>query len=146
MPPHFGSKFANAFLMRTRLPFSTCRPPCAQHRLDVLDRVRRLLVAGSPCRLISTQLIEAGVDVDFPVVWRAMGPLDSIVQVAGRCNREGRLSDGRFGQVHVFTPTDNGLPRGGLYQTATGFAGPFWPTSLRMNSPPIPRCSLVILA
>lgn len=96
---------------------------CAQHRLDVLDRVRRLLVAGSPCRLISTQLIEAGVDVDFPVVWRAMGPLDSIVQVAGRCNREGRLSDGRFGQVHVFTPTDNGLPRGGLYQTATGFAG-----------------------
>lgn len=96
---------------------------CAQHRLDVLDRVRRLLAAGSPCRLVSTQLIEAGVDVDFPVVWRAMGPLDSIVQVAGRCNREGRLPDGRFGQVHVFTPADNGLPRGRLYQTATGFAG-----------------------
>jgi len=96
---------------------------CAQHRLDVLDRVRRLLAAGSPCHLVSTQLIEAGVDVDFPVVWRAMGPLDSIVQVAGRCNREGRLPDGQFGQVHVFTPTENGLPRGRLYQTATGFAG-----------------------
>ena len=96
---------------------------CAQHRLDVLGRVRQLLAAGCPCRLVSTQLIEAGVDVDFPVVWRAMGPLDSIVQVAGRCNREGRLPDGQFGQVHVFTPADNGLPRGRLYQTATGFAG-----------------------
>ncbi len=96
---------------------------CAQHRLDVLGHVRQLLVDGCPCRLVSTQLIEAGVDVDFPVVWRAMGPLDSIVQVAGRCNREGRLPDGQFGQVHVFTPADNGLPRGRLYQTATGFAG-----------------------
>jgi CRISPR-associated endonuclease/helicase Cas3 len=96
---------------------------CAQHRLDVLGRVRQLLAAGCPCRVVSTQLIEAGVDVDFPVVWRAMGPLDSIVQVAGRCNREGRLPDGQFGQVHVFTSTDNGLPRGRLYQTATGFAG-----------------------
>jgi CRISPR-associated endonuclease/helicase Cas3 len=96
---------------------------CAQHRLDVLGRARQLLAAGCPCRLVSTQLIEAGVDVDFPVVWRAMGPLDSIVQVAGRCNREGRLPDGQFGQVHVFTPADNGLPRGRLYQTATGFAG-----------------------
>ena len=96
---------------------------CAQHRLDVLDRVRRLLATGCPCRLVSTQLIEAGVDVDFPAVWRAMGPLDSIVQVAGRCNREGRLPDGQFGQVHVFTPADNGLPRGRLYQTATGFSG-----------------------
>ena len=96
---------------------------CAQHRLDVLGRVRQLLAAGCPCRVVSTQLIEAGVDVDFPVVWRAMGPLDSIVQVAGRCNREGRLPNGQFGQVHVFTPADNGLPRGRLYQTATGFAG-----------------------
>jgi CRISPR-associated endonuclease/helicase Cas3 len=96
---------------------------CAQHRLDVLGRVRQLLAAGCPCRVVSTQLIEAGVDVDFPVVWRAMGPLDSIVQVAGRCNREGRLPDGQFGQVHVFSPADNGLPRGRLYQTATAFAG-----------------------
>jgi CRISPR-associated endonuclease/helicase Cas3 len=95
---------------------------CAQHRLDVLDRVRRLLAARCPCHLVSTQLIEAGVDVDFPIVWRAMGPLDSIVQVAGRCNREGRLPDDEFGRVYVFTPKDNGLPMGGLYQTATGFS------------------------
>ncbi|MGI8602602.1 MAG: CRISPR-associated helicase Cas3' [Verrucomicrobiales bacterium] len=95
---------------------------CAQHRLDVLDQVRELLKAGLPCRLVATQLIEAGVDVDFPAVWRAMGPLDSIVQVAGRCNREGRLPNGLLGQMHVFFPTDDGLPRDGLYQTATGFA------------------------
>lgn len=95
---------------------------CAQHRLDVLDQVRELLKAGLPCRLVATQLIEAGVDVDFPAVWRAMGPLDSIVQVAGRCNREGRLPNGQLGQMHVFHPADDGLPRDGLYQTATGFA------------------------
>jgi CRISPR-associated endonuclease/helicase Cas3 len=95
---------------------------CAQHRLDVLDQVRELLKSGLPCRLVATQLIEAGVDVDFPVVWRAMGPLDSIVQVAGRCNREGRLPNGLLGQMHVFYPADDGLPRDGLYQTATGFA------------------------
>lgn len=116
--------------VRTRVPdadkmavFHLSSSMCAQHRLDVLNRLRRLLAANCPCRLISTQLIEAGVDVDFPVVWRAMGPLDSIVQVAGRCNREGRLPVGQLGQVHIFTPADNGLPRGRLYQTATGFAG-----------------------
>ncbi len=95
---------------------------CAQHRLDVLDQVRELLKAGLPCRLVATQLLEAGVDVDFPAVWRAMGPLDSIVQVAGRCNREGRLPDGQLGQMHVFRPADDGLPRDGLYQTATAIA------------------------
>jgi CRISPR-associated endonuclease/helicase Cas3 len=95
---------------------------CAQHRLDVLDKIRELLNSGLPCRLIATQLIEAGVDVDFPAVWRAMGPLDSIVQVAGRCNREGRLPNGQLGQMHVFYPSDDGLPRDHLYQTATGFA------------------------
>src|SRR5256885_12218463 len=87
---------------------------CAQHRLDVLDQVRELLKAGLPCRLLSTQLIEAGVDVDFPVVWRAMGPLDSIVQVAGRCNREGRLASGA---MHVFRPADHKLP-GDVYRAA----------------------------
>ena len=91
---------------------------CPAHRLAVIRHIRRLLSDGKPCRVISTQLIEAGVDVDFPIVWRAMGPLDSIVQAAGRCNREGCLERGR---VHVFSPVENKLP-GGIYRTATGQA------------------------
>jgi CRISPR-associated endonuclease/helicase Cas3 len=88
---------------------------CPQHRLDLIHEVRERLTAGQPCRVVSTQLIEAGVDVDFPVVWRALGPLDSIVQVAGRCNREGRLA---AGQMYVFRPVDHKLPPG-VYQSAS---------------------------
>lgn len=73
-----------------------------EHRRRVLDSIRQRLKAGLPCRVVSTSLIEAGVDVDFPVVYRAMAGLDSIAQAAGRCNREGGL-DG-LGQVFVFEP------------------------------------------
>jgi CRISPR-associated endonuclease/helicase Cas3 len=55
---------------------------CAQHRLDLIARIKERLRLGQPCRVVSTQMIEAEVDVDFPEVWRAIGPLDSIVQVA----------------------------------------------------------------
>jgi CRISPR-associated endonuclease/helicase Cas3 len=103
---------------------------CAQHRFDLLgdDRdpqpgtIRYRLRHDQPCRLISTQLIEAGVDVDFPQVYRALGPLDSIVQAAGRCNREGRLTDengqARLGEVIIFYPEEHNLPRG-VYSKAT---------------------------
>lgn len=63
---------------------------CAKHRSKVLAEVRQMLKRGEPCRLVATSLIEAGVDVDFPVVLRAEAGLDSIAQAAGRCNREGR--------------------------------------------------------
>lgn len=70
------------------------------HRSLVLEQVCKRLAQGLPCRVISTQLIEAGVDVDFPVVFREMAGIDSVLQAAGRCNREGRLR--HPGLVHVF--------------------------------------------
>ncbi len=79
------------------------------HRSEVLAEVKRRLQAGEPCRLVSTQVIEAGVDVDFPVVMRAIGPLDRITQAGGRCNREGKLSRG---QMIVFVPASVALPPG----------------------------------
>lgn len=88
---------------------------CPVHRQAVLREVKRRLSAGGPCRVVATQLVEVGVDVDFPLVLRAMGPLDSIVQAAGRCNREGRLP---LGHTVVFEPAEGGLPRG-VYRTAT---------------------------
>ena len=63
---------------------------CAEHRSQKLADIRQRLKDGLPCRLIATSLIEAGVDVDFPSVFRAEAGLDSIAQAAGRCNREGR--------------------------------------------------------
>lgn len=60
------------------------------HRRAQLAEIRRRLKAGLPCRVVSTSLIEAGVDVDFPAVWREEAGLDSILQAAGRCNREGK--------------------------------------------------------
>lgn len=76
-----------------------------EHRRRILDKVRALLKAKEPCRVVSTSLVEAGVDLDFPVVYRAMAGLDSIAQAAGRCNREGRMNEfGELGQVYVFEP------------------------------------------
>ncbi len=80
---------------------------CPEHRRTVLDTVRKqLTTAGAPCRLVSTQCVEAGVDVDFPEVFRAFGPLEGIAQAAGRCNREGRLPG--LGLVTVFDPAEEG--------------------------------------
>lgn len=67
---------------------------CAEHRRDVLARIRLALAEGRPCRVVSTTLVEAGVDLDFPVVYRALGGADAMAQAAGRCNRSGRLNDG----------------------------------------------------
>ena len=63
---------------------------CPADRKRLLREIRARLQAGLPCRVVSTSLIEAGVDVDFPAVWREEAGLDSILQAAGRCNREGR--------------------------------------------------------
>lgn len=69
---------------------------CPAHRLEVLADMKSKLRAGQPCTLISTQLVEAGIDVDFPVGIRAFGPIPSIAQVAGRINRHGIRARGRL--------------------------------------------------
>jgi CRISPR-associated endonuclease/helicase Cas3 len=90
---------------------------CGVHRSAVIQTVRERLASGVSCRLVSTQVIEAGVDLDFPLVMRAMAPLDAVIQAAGRCNREGKLAE--KGRVVVFKPETGGLPPG-FYRAATG--------------------------
>ncbi len=88
---------------------------CGAHRLVRLAEIKQRLLENQPCQVISTQLIEAGVDVDFPLVLRAFAPLDSIVQAAGRCNRNMNLERG---QVIVFKPVVPTMPKGN-YAVAT---------------------------
>ena len=76
---------------------------CPRHRRTELAKLRDRLTRKEPVRLIATSLIEAGVDIDFPEVWRAAAGLDSIAQAAGRCNREGRLV---LGRTVVFEPAE----------------------------------------
>ncbi len=87
---------------------------CGAHRSDVISAIKKRLLDNTPTRVISTQLVEAGVDVDFPVVYRALAGLDSIAQAAGRCNREGLLQEGI---VKVFVPYGK-TPPGYLSQAA----------------------------
>lgn len=82
---------------------------CGVHRRDVLALVNERLARDEAVRLVSTQVIECGVNLDFPIAYRALGPLDRIVQVAGRCNRHGNRETGT---VVIFTPADGGMPHG----------------------------------
>ena len=117
---------------------------CAQHRSDTIAEIKTALrtrreaiaagIPATPVRVVSTQLVEAGVDLDFPVVFRALAGLDSIAQAAGRCNREGRLDD--LGNVHVFVPPTQ--PPAGLLRQGRDHCRLLWhgrpedPTSLAL--------------
>jgi len=104
---------------------------CPQHRSEVIADIkaalqhrREALARGeqaAPVRVVSTQLVEAGVDLDFPVVYRALAGLDSIAQAAGRCNREGRLARG---ELHVFVPPK--APQPGLLRQAAQACTAVW--------------------
>ena len=95
------------------LHLSTCL--CGRHRQETIREIQRRLDHNLDCRVVATQVVETGVDLDFPLVMRAVGPMDSIIQAAGRCNRSGRLERG---QVVVFQPVGGSLPRG-HYRYAT---------------------------
>ena len=97
----------SAFLISTDL--------CPAHRLRVVETIRKRLEDGKPCRVAATQCIEAGVDLDFDVLYRALAPLDAIIQAAGRCNRNGKRG---MGQVVVFEPEDERLYPDDWYHNA----------------------------
>jgi len=79
---------------------------CPVHRTVILETIRTRLGKGLSCRVISTQIIEAGVDIDFPVVYRSLAGIDSLAQAGGRCNREGKL---KYGKLYVYKPS-KGIP------------------------------------
>lgn len=91
---------------------------CQIHRMEVIKKVRQKLKEGEKFILCSTQLIEAGVDVDFPAVFRELAPLEAIIQSAGRCNREGKL---KGGNVYLFQLENQSQPSRD-YETFAKFA------------------------
>jgi CRISPR-associated endonuclease/helicase Cas3 len=95
------------------------------HRSQVIAGIKQRLAARQPCIVVSTQLVEAGVDFSFPVVYRALGGIDSMTQAAGRANRNGEL--GEFGgTLRVFRAESDppqGVPRQGLVKTVSILAG-----------------------
>jgi CRISPR-associated endonuclease/helicase Cas3 len=93
---------------------------CPSHRKDVIKNIRNDLEAKRKILVASTQLIEAGVDFDFPVVFRAMAPLEAVIQSAGRCNREGNLGE-LGGKVNLFKIQDSGMPDK-TYAACAGYA------------------------
>lgn len=92
---------------------------CPAHRKEVIKNIRQDLKESKKILVSSTQLIEAGVDFDFPSVFREMAPLESIIQAAGRCNRENQMKD--FGQVYLFRIIDSAMPDK-LYKASAQFA------------------------
>jgi len=91
---------------------------CPSHRKDVIKKIRDDLEAKKNILVASTQLIEAGVDFDFPSVFRAMAPLEAVIQSAGRCNREDKLTG--YGNVFLFKVQDGGMPDK-TYSACAGF-------------------------
>jgi CRISPR-associated endonuclease/helicase Cas3 len=103
---------------------------CGAHRRMILRKIRRRLLHHLPCRVISTQVIEAGVDIDLPVVYRAATGFDSLAQAAGRCNREGKVP---LGTTYIFDTEE--LPPPGMLRTAANTAKEIWKDGIDPLSP-----------
>lgn len=95
--------FASQILVDEESLFHLSTDMCPAHRKCELAKIKLRLESGLPTLCVSTQLIEAGVDVDFGAVIRSMAGLDSIAQAAGRCNRNGKSAQG---SVHLVNPSD----------------------------------------
>lgn len=100
----FYDEFKDVYGYRT---FHLSTTMCPIHRKEVICTIRQALANDEPIIVSSTQLIEAGVDMDFPTVYRELAPLESIIQSAGRCNREGKID---MGDVYLFSLTESGQP------------------------------------
>lgn len=89
---------------------------CPAHRLKTVAEIKARQERKEPCRVVATQCIEAGVDLDFDVMYRSLAPMEAIVQAAGRCNRNGKLPHG--GRLIVFEPNEDGklYPKGNAYE------------------------------
>lgn len=98
---------------------------CPGHRLKVIQEIKERQKSGQPCYVVATQCIEAGVDLDFDVMYRSLAPLESIVQAAGRCNRNGRCPGG--GKMVVFEPNEDGsLYPGDAYAQGAAIVSGMW--------------------
>ena len=108
---------------------------CPAHRLEVVREIKRRQMLHEPCIVVATQCIEAGVDLDFDVLYRALAPLEAIIQAAGRCNRNRRQT---FGKVVVFEPLDErrAYP-GDSYERAAMIVKTLWASNpeLDINDP-----------
>ena len=115
---------------------------CADHRRLILETVQKRLADGKPCHLVSTQVLEAGVDIDFPVVFRELAPLEAVLQAAGRCNREGKLNEiGKppGGKVRVFRSLDGKIPKDDWYKSGISIVEAIFLGSQRHPQPDDPE-------
>lgn len=112
---HARTVFDRLQLGDTETAFLISTDLCPAHRTQVVTQIKERQLAGKSCRVASTQCIEAGVDLDFQALYRALAPLDGIIQAAGRCNRNGKIGKG---QMTVFEPDEPRLYPDDSYRNA----------------------------